>query len=79
MIKQFQDYYKPKPRGRCDITGNIQMATLEVTRQCKKCGAIVHSVKQNAGFWNGYYTTRDSECPAGGYHEWVNITEEAWH
>ena len=64
---------------RWDITGNKNMSTLEVTRQCKKCGAVVHSVQRDAGFIRGYYTTVDGECPAGGNHEWVNITEEVWH
>ena len=77
MINQFHDFYKPT--GRWDITDKKNMSTLVVTRQCTKCGAVVHSVKRNAGFLYGYYTTVDGPCPAGGNHEWTNITEEEWH
>ncbi len=76
MIKQFLDSFKPM--GRWDTTGVNNMSILEVTRQCTKCGAIVHSVKRNPGFCNGYYTTVDGPCPAGGNHDWTNITEEQW-
>ena len=56
------------------------MSTYITTWQCVKCGAIVKTRQPNAGFWCGYGTRQlaDGPCPAGGDHDWHELTRGKW-
>jgi hypothetical protein len=56
------------------------MSTYKTTYQCTKCGAIVPTVQPHAGFWRGYGSgqLKDGPCPAGGSHDWHELTEGKW-
>ena len=78
MIKSNNDYYKPMCRW--DITGKNNMATYKTTFQCAKCGAIVPTIQHGAGFLRGYGSgqLQDGPCPAGGSHDWHELTKGEW-
>lgn len=56
------------------------MSTYITTWQCVKCGATVKTKQPNAGFWCGYGTRQlaDGPCPAGGDHDWHELTRGTW-
>ncbi len=62
------------------IFGNYVMSTYSTTWQCRKCGAIVHTRQKSAGFLYGYGSSQlqSGPCPAGGDHEWHELTQGTW-
>lgn len=56
------------------------MSTYVTTWQCSKCGAVVRTVQENAGFVNGYGSgkLKSGPCPAGGDHDWNELTKGEW-
>jgi len=54
------------------------MSTYTTTWQCKKCGAVVSTQQENAGFWRGYGMPNSGPCPAGDSHEWHELVAGKW-
>lgn len=56
------------------------MSTYSTTWQCSKCGAIVNTRQRSAGFLYGYGSSqlKSGPCPAGGDHNWNELTEGRW-
>jgi len=56
------------------------MGTYRTTWQCSKCGAVVNTVQEDAGFCRGYGSgqLQDGPCPKGGSHEWHELTHGTW-
>lgn len=56
------------------------MSTYSTSWQCRKCGAVVHTRQEGAGFWRGYGSSqlKSGPCPAGGDHEWNELTNGTW-
>lgn len=78
MIKPNNDFYKPM--SRWDITGIKNMGTYKTTWQCAKCGVTVTTIQPNAGACYGYGSgqLQDGPCPAGGDHDWNELTKGEW-
>lgn len=62
------------------IFGKNIMSTYSTTWQCLKCGAVVHTRQKDAGFLYGYGSSQlqSGPCPAGGDHEWNELTHGTW-
>ena len=56
------------------------MSTYSTTWQCCKCGAVVSTQQEGAGFWRGYGSgqLRSGPCPAGDSHDWRELVEGKW-
>lgn len=56
------------------------MSTYRTTFQCRKCGIAIPTVQRNAGFLYGYGSSqlKSGPCPAGGDHEWNEVTNGTW-
>lgn len=56
------------------------MSTYRTTFQCSKCGIAIPTVQRNAGFLYGYGTSqlKSGPCPAGGDHDWHEVTSGTW-
>lgn len=51
------------------------------TWQCTKCGAMISTRQNQDGcFWTdtGRNQLNDGPCPAGGDHDWHEITKGIW-
>ncbi len=78
MIANINNYLNPP--ARWEIIGMSIMSTYKTIYQCAKCGAQVPTVQPKAGFWRGYGTAQlqDGPCPAGGSHDWHELTKGQW-
>jgi hypothetical protein len=54
--------------------------TYSTVYQCSKCSAVVPTSQPDAGFIRGYGTgqLKDGPCPAGGSHDWHELTQGKW-
>ena len=54
------------------------MSTYSTTWQCSKCGAVVSTQQEGAGFIRGYGRPNSGPCPAGDSHDWHELVQGKW-